>query len=233
LQEKIEKTIAGVATDINKKPISETFVILEDEKGNLLDTFTTKNNGTYSFQVDTDKKYKLFGNKVNYIEGECSANTFGENTIVIANLVLLEEEVVTELVEGADLGKVLKLNNIYFDYNKSDIRPDAAIELDKIIKTMNENPNIVVELSSYADSRADKEFNQILSDARAKSTIKYIQEKISRPERITGKGYGETNPVNDCVEEGNVISDCTEAEFQKNRRTEFIVIKTKFVVTQE
>jgi outer membrane protein OmpA-like peptidoglycan-associated protein len=90
---------------------------------------------------------------------------------------------------------------------------------------MNEYPNMIVELGSYTDCRATNEYNQILSDKRARASVEYIKKRITKPERIYGKGYGETKLINGCACEGNVVSDCTEKEHQINRRTEFIIVK--------
>lgn len=128
---------------------------------------------------------------------------------------------------GNDLTKLLSINPIYFDLDKSNIRKDAAIELDKIVKVMNENPNMVIELGSHTDCRASKAYNANLSAQRAKSSAAYIRKRITNPKRIYGKGYGESKLVNDCGCEGNVVSDCTEEQHQMNRRTEFIIIKMK------
>ena len=117
------------------------------------------------------------------------------------------------------------MNPIYFDLDKSNIRPDAAIELDKIVVIMNENPGIKIELGSHTDCRASYSYNMKLSDRRAKSSAKYIRERITNPERIYGKGYGESKLVNDCGCEGDVVSDCSEEEHQLNRRTEFVIVK--------
>ena len=90
---------------------------------------------------------------------------------------------------------------------------------------MNEHPEIVVELRSYADCRATQGYNQVLSDKRAKVSAWYIKTRIDKAERIYGKGYGETNLVSGCACEGDVVSTCSEEEFQKDRRTEFIIVK--------
>lgn len=95
---------------------------------------------------------------------------------------------------GGDLSKIIDINPIYFDLNKFNIRPDAARELDKIVKVMNENPKMVIELGSHTDSRGSESSNRLLSDKRAKSSAKYIAERITNPERIYGKGYGESIP---------------------------------------
>lgn len=126
---------------------------------------------------------------------------------------------------GTDIGVIFELNPIYFDLDKSDIRPDAAKELDKIVEIMNENPEIRIELGSHTDCRASRSYNKRLSQRRAVSSADYIKERISDPSRIYGKGYGESQLVNDCECEGRVVSDCSEEEHQANRRTEFKIVK--------
>lgn len=126
---------------------------------------------------------------------------------------------------GVDLADAINLKPIYFDLGKWNIRKDASLELDKIVALMNKYPNMVVELGSHTDCRSSKQFNQELSDKRAKASAQYIKERISDPDRIYGKGYGETKLKVDCPCEGEVKSDCSEAEHAKNRRTEFVVIQ--------
>ncbi len=121
------------------------------------------------------------------------------------------------------VGKAIKIENIYFDYDKSYIRPDAAIELDKIVKLLNDNPTIIIELSSHTDCRGTKRYNEALSDRRAKSSAAYIVSQGIDPGRITGKGYGEYQMLVNCPCEGAQKSNCTEEEHQLNRRTEFKV----------
>jgi outer membrane protein OmpA-like peptidoglycan-associated protein len=126
---------------------------------------------------------------------------------------------------GIDLAKTLDLKPIYFDLDKSAIRADAKIELDKIVKIMNDNPTIEIELGSHTDCRASFKYNMALSDRRAKSSAEYIKARITNPKRIYGKGYGESKLVNDCGCEGEQKSSCSEEEHQANRRTEFRIVK--------
>lgn len=126
---------------------------------------------------------------------------------------------------GKDLGKILDINPIYFDYDKSNIRSDAAVELDKIVNIMNEYPNMVIELSSHTDCRGTSIYNLKLSDRRAKASAHYIKTRITNPTRIYGDGYGETKLINDCACEGSNKSGCSEEEHQQNRRTEFKIIR--------
>ncbi len=124
-----------------------------------------------------------------------------------------------------DLSKIIQINPIYFDVNKFNIRTDAAKELDKIVNVLNENPTMIIELGSHTDCRGTATTNLTLSEKRAKASADYVKKRISNPERIYGKGYGETQLLNGCNCEGTVKSDCTEEEHQKNRRTEFKIIK--------
>jgi outer membrane protein OmpA-like peptidoglycan-associated protein len=229
----IGKQIKGFAKDIEGNHLSSTFITLLNDAGSKIDTMTTKTNGAFAFFVDSDKKFKLSGTKDKYAEGDTIANTFGKEFIVRADVILLtrEEHIAKKVEVGADLAKIVKLNQsvlnqpIYFNLDKYNLRPDAVAELNKIVLVMNEYPNMVVELKAYTDCRDTYEYNQILSDKRAKVSAWYIKARITKPERIYGKGYGETNLVNGCACEGNVVSTCTEEEHQMNRRTEFIIVK--------
>ncbi|MBL7884782.1 MAG: OmpA family protein [Bacteroidia bacterium] len=222
-----DKKINGIAKDKNEKIISNVLVTLYSNNDKAIETITTKEDGTYSFWVSTDKNFKLIGKKENYSDGEATVNTFGNEFIVKADVTLLtKDEAISKAISpGADLGKILKLNSIYFDLDKYNIRTDAQAELDKIVDAMNKNEKMIVKLSSYTDCRESKAYNQILSDKRASASVAYIQKRITNPERIYGKGYSESNLVNNCSCAGEVVSNCSEEEHQKNRRTEFIVVQ--------
>ncbi|MEL7001335.1 MAG: OmpA family protein [Bacteroidota bacterium] len=122
---------------------------------------------------------------------------------------------------GTDIGKLIEINPIYFDLNKSNIRPDAAAELNKIVKVMNENPTLEIELGSHTDSRGSDAYNLSLSDRRAKSSAAYIVSQGIDKSRITGKGYGESLIINQCT---NGVR-CSKEDHQLNRRTEFKITK--------
>ncbi len=223
----IGKKIEGFAKDNKGSVIPQTAIVLFDNRGQAIDSLTTKGDGAYTFLADSDKYYKLTGKKENYNDGETAVTTFGKEYIIKADVTLLqkEEPIAEKIKVGADLGKILALNAIYFDYKKFNIRPDAAIELDQIVKVMNEYPEMVVQLSAHTDCRASKAFNQKLSEKRAATTAGYVKKRITKPSRIYGKGYGETQLVSGCACEGKVVSNCSDEEFQKDRRSEFIIIK--------
>lgn len=228
----IEKMISGIAKDSQGKPIPGTFITLLGEDDEIISTMTADDKGAYSFPVETDHNYEIIGNKDMYLEGNTVTNSFGTETNIIADVTLLQDKVVEddeineeEIVVNNDLANVVKLNPIYFDYDKSNIRPDAAKELDKIVKVMNKYPNMEVELTSHTDCRGTYAYNDNLSHRRATSSIEYIKSKITNPDRISGKGLGETKLINGCACEDKVVSNCSPQEHQKNRRTEFIIKK--------
>lgn len=128
---------------------------------------------------------------------------------------------------GGDLAKMIDMKPIYFDLGKSKIRPDAAIELDKVVKIMKEYPGMTVELGAHTDCRSAAAANMKLSTARAKASATYIASKGIPRERITGKGFGESKLLNGCACEGKLVSNCTEEDHARNRRTEFIITKLK------
>ena len=128
---------------------------------------------------------------------------------------------------GTDLSSLIEIKPIYFDLDKYNIRKDAAEELDKIVKIMNDNPKMVIELGSHTDCRGSKAYNMTLSANRAKASAAYIKKRITNPKRVYGKGYGESKLKNGCACEGKVVSTCSDEEHQLNRRTEFIIVKMK------
>jgi len=138
------------------------------------------------------------------------------------NLELKLEPEATKI--GTDLALLLNLSPIYFDYDKSFIRPDAEIELAKVINYMNDFPNVKIDVRSHTDSRGKDAYNWALSNRRNKSTREYIITKgdVSK-ERLSGQGYGETRLTNRCNNTNKL--KCTAAEHQANRRSEFIVIE--------
>lgn len=122
---------------------------------------------------------------------------------------------------GRDLRTIIDIEPIYFDVNKDNIRPDAARELDKVVRVMQQYPKMEIELGSHTDARGSDASNASLSDRRAKSSAAYIVSKGIDGGRIKGKGYGESHLLNRCA---NGVK-CTDVEHQLNRRTEFIITR--------
>ena len=120
---------------------------------------------------------------------------------------------------GDDLAKILNIPIIYFDFDKSNIRPDAAAELEKVVAVMNKYPTLKIDVRSHTDSRGGDAYNMRLSQRRNESTRAYIVSRGIDASRLIGAGYGETRHVNKC---SNGVK-CSEEEHQLNRRSEFIV----------
>jgi len=122
--------------------------------------------------------------------------------------------------------KEIEIPNIYYDYDKATLRPESKVVLDSLVLFFTQNKAIDIEIGSHTDSRGSDEYNLKLSQARAQSVVDYLIEKGISKDRLIARGFGETRPVNGCV---NNIK-CTEEEHQKNRRTTFRVTGTKFLL---
>lgn len=224
------KIIKGIAMNEEQHPLSGTTVILFDETGKEIDKVVVGLNGAYNFIVETDMNYVLKGNLETYLEGVNEVNTFGSAAEITSDLYLYQEDVEIvvledDLIVSKDLGALIKLKPIFFNFDKADITLKASKELDKMIKVMNQFPSMEVQFTSHTDCRGTKTYNSTLSQERAKSSAEYIKQRITNPNRISGKGSGENRMVNNCECEGEVLSNCSEFEHHMNRRSEFIIMK--------
>jgi outer membrane protein OmpA-like peptidoglycan-associated protein len=138
-------------------------------------------------------------------------------------LQLLLEKDVQQIQPCDDLAQILDIPIIYFDFDKFNIRYDAEIELQKVLAVLNKYPTMKIDIRSHTDCRATMTYNERLSENRAQSTRQYLIDKGIATDRLTAKGYGESQLVNDCGCEPTNESSCSEAEHQLNRRSEFII----------
>ncbi len=212
--------IIGKVLDRNTNlPIANASVTLYDNKGKELGRTTSNDTGDFVFEkVLSNATYTTQASKETYSTNETRPS-----------LALYEREVATtipldqdqyKLEQGLDLAKALSLRHIYFDLDKSNIRKDAKVELEKIVEVLTQNPTIKIEIGSHTDSRQSKAYNQALSQRRAKSTMDYLVKRGINKNRLTAKGYGETQLVNHCSDEVK----CSEAEHQLNRRSTFVIV---------
>ncbi|PHR69786.1 MAG: flagellar motor protein MotB [Lutibacter sp.] len=205
---------------VNNEPIAGAKVVLTRKNGEEIAYFITEEDGSYEHLIDRDEDFVLKGSKEKYQDIEKGFNSFGLEK---------EKELVVDLNIGLepieDVVLLADLETIYFDLDKDFIRPDAAIELDKVVNLMvNTYSEMVIRLESHTDSRAGDDYNIALSNRRAKSTYDYLVSNGVDASRITKyEGFGETQLRNKCS--NNV--KCLEEEHQLNRRTEFIIIKMK------
>ncbi len=186
-------------------------VSILDDKKNVIATESSNEKGEVSYRVECEKAYSVQASKDGY-----ESNTFavakskGGQTKVDAALQPIDVIVTeTEII----------LNPIYFEYNKSNITQEGAFELDKLVQVMKNNDKLVILAKSHTDNRGSDVYNLNLSDRRAKATVQYVISKGIAASRISGKGFGETEPKVDCKE------TCTEEQFAQNRRSEFLIVK--------
>jgi outer membrane protein OmpA-like peptidoglycan-associated protein/tetratricopeptide (TPR) repeat protein len=221
-------SILALITDKNTgKPLEDVEITIIDNISGDEKNAKTNSSGEYRRTLPEKKindrgSYNVILKKEGYFTKTLTYNTvFDKPGIYEINSTVLSLE-----KEVKDLAEMVKISPINFDLNKYVIRKDAQIELDKIVEIMNRYPDMVVELGAHTDCRGSKVYNEKLSDKRAIASAAYIKTKISNPERIYGKGYGESRLLNECGCEGSVVSDCPEEQHDMNRRTEFRVISS-------
>ncbi|MCW3124795.1 MAG: OmpA/MotB domain protein [Bacteroidetes bacterium] len=177
------------------------------------------------FDLEANSDYSICA----YME---SANAKGSYTHPCKNITTRDKVSPASLYESLDItyleeNMTVKIENLYYDMGKWAIRPDATIELDKVVALMNEFPGMEIELSSHTDCRGTIKSNDDLSAKRAKSCVDYLAQHGIDKNRMLAVGYGERKLVNGCACEGNVKSKCTDEQHQVNRRTEFKILKLK------
>ncbi len=200
--------------------ISSVNVDLVDLNNEKIESTVSSVNGDFNFSLPLKEgNYKLITKKEAFVNDTTSITvkpTDKElNLIIKLNSVPIEKAIV-----GNDLFKLLQLDNLYFDYNKWNIRKDQEEKLNEIVEYLNLYPDLNIQVKSYSDSRGGEKFNQKLSEKRADATKSYLILNGIKAERIKSNGFGESNLLNDCI---NGV-DCTEKMHEINRRSEFIVI---------
>ena len=207
-----EVTIAiQVINEYTKAAIPGARVDLYDAMGNKLSTKTSDANGEVSYKAECDTEHE-----VQAVVADFESNA---TKIAAANDEKVSGTISLKPIEEIIVEDKIILNPILFDLDKSNIKPQAAFELDKVVAIMNKYPEMIISVGSHTDSRATDSYNLSLSERRAQSTVQYIISKGINSSRISGKGYGETQPRVAC---GN---NCSEEEHQLNRRSEFTIVK--------
>ncbi len=185
---------------------------IRDAKIGFGDALLTIAGLIFKRDLEKEKSYIVKTNMEGYMNDSKTISTVGKPFGVIRETLYVEKVVV---------GQKFVMDNIYYDFDKWDILPESKIELDKLVKVMNDNPSWKVELGSHTDCRGSDPYNKILSQKRSDSAIGYIIGKGIAEGRIIAKGYGETELVNEC-DDG---VKCSEADHRKNRRTEFKILE--------
>ena len=173
-------------------------------------TYRTDDKGTFSFFISKPEKVQIVVAKEGYIDEF--------KTLEVEKMG--QELDVPLAVEPIYEGKTVELENLYYDTNSAEIRPDAALILDQLLEVMNKNQRLVVELGSHTDSRSSANYNMRLSQQRTQKAVDYLVSKGVDRKRLVAKGYGETQLLNHCADG----VECSEEEHQRNRRTEFKIL---------
>lgn len=220
-----EQLLAGVVTDKETGAIiANAKVTLMDANFNVLRDQITDSQGKFDFgKVDCATKYYLRGERPQYTTVEVPTITGKETGKTFVPIEL--EKGVCQVAVGDDLRKCFDIKIIYFDLDKSNIRPDAAIDLAKILDVLQQHPTMEIAIRSHTDCRQTAKYNMALSDRRAKSTMEWLIKNGIDKKRLTAQGFGESQLLNNCACEPTNESTCSEAEHQLNRRSEFIITK--------
>ncbi len=199
--------------------LEQTRVVLYDDENKQAGGDFSNTSGRVRFTLEPNADFTIIASKTGYFSKSIAYSTIGKTpdpeTLVqdVTNITLDTTIVLDQLV----LDRSIVLENIYYDLDKAEIRPDAAVELDKLVQVLKDNPSIRIELSSHTDDRSSDAYNLDLSQRRAQAAVDYIVSKGIDADRLVAKGYGESQLI--------IENAQTEEEHQTNRRTEFKVIE--------
>jgi len=210
----IELAVHGTVRDASTKlPIPFATVTLYEMKGGQLiplDTFNTDQSAQYRFSLQPGKDYKLIGNAPEYLANEVTVSTRD------ATRSMDLEADIDIYLDRIEIARPIVLQNIYFDFDKYDIRPDAAIELDRLVVLLERNPMLRIIIGAHTDTNGSEAYNIRLSNNRAKAVVDYLKQKGIDPKRLTWIGYGESQPL--------IYPELSDADEQANRRAEFRIL---------
>ena len=197
-----------------------TLVSLFDKNNELINKTTIGEDASYLFEVENNKTYKLVGTRKLYVPAEIEFSTSSKGDIDknIQMLMEMYTDVEKEIVVENDKVQI-KINPIYFNYDKWNIRKDAAIELNNVVNIMKKYPDMTIEIGAHTDARGTNKYNLKLSKKRAKSVMNYLMSQGISENRLKSEGFGESQPLNHCTHP----KMCTRAQYSINRRCEFVI----------
>ena len=215
--------VAGIVQDKNSKEILPgSLVTLFDETGNVIQDSIVGEKADYLFKIEPNKKYRIRGTRKAYIPQDVEFSTDSKGKISHNIYLILESYAdAEERVKENEKGDVqIELDKIYFDFDRSNIREDAAVTLNVLVDLMNKYKDMEVEVSAHTDARGPDQYNLDLSKRRAASTLEYLVSQGIERTRLKSIGYGEMQPLNKCDKEGI----CEDEEYDINRRCEFTIL---------
>ena len=216
--------VEGLIQDLNSKELlTGSLVTLFDESDTVIQDTLVGDDAHYLFKIEPNKKYKVRGTRKAYIPQDVEFSTDSKGKVQHNIYLNLEsfadaEERVKE--KEVDVVRVV-LDKIYFDFDEAIIREDAANTLNVLVDLMKKYPSMEVEVSAHTDARGPDQYNLDLSKLRAASTLEYLVSQGIERNRLKSIGYGEMQPLNQCVKEGI----CDDREYDINRRCEFTILK--------
>jgi outer membrane protein OmpA-like peptidoglycan-associated protein len=202
--------LKGVVSDAKtNQPLEASIDLIDNDKNIVLATFkSNSSSGKYLVTLPSGKNYGIAVKRDGYL--------FHSENFNIPENADFAEYTKDVMLKRIEIGSVIILKNIFFDFDKASIRPESVNELERLIKLLNDNPALKIELSSHTDSRGSDDYNMKLSDNRSKSVVEFLISKGIAASRLVPKGYGETKPID---------SNENEEGRQNNRRTEFVILE--------
>lgn len=195
--------------------IEDAMIVFAKLGGSSADSTTLAGVDEFNKTLDMNSEYSVYAVKDKYYSSERMISTAG-----ITQSMGQTRIKDTLFMKELKVGQVYKIDNIYYDYNKANVREDAKPSLNRLIQLLQQYPEMNIQVNSHTDCRGADAYNLNLSKARAASVIKYLQERGINKKHLQSKGFGETNPVESCP----VCDDCSEEQHQRNRRTEFQIL---------
>lgn len=192
------------------KPLVTANVAILDAKGYIIETRQTNTDGWVTYSIDCNTPYSLLVSADGYtsVTKPLDKHAGGRQ----------EAKVSLDPIESIIKGDMVQLSDIYFEFDKSNITQEGAAELNKLVAVMKARPGIVIMAKAHTDNRGSEEYNLSLSDRRARAVVQYVISQGIDENRISGQGYGESQPRVACTE-------CTDEQHAQNRRNEFIIVK--------
>lgn len=203
----LDITVVNAYTD---EPLFGARVSLSDGSSERLSTIQTSEAGTGQITAACNTALSLSAQYIGFEPETMDIAPSGNGS--------MSKTLKLKPVEAIIVDDKIELETILFDYNKSDIKPQAAFQLDRLVEIMNKYPKLVVRVESHSDTQGEADYNRSLSQRRAEATVQYVVDQGIDASRISGEGFGEDQPLVDCGD------NCTEADHEKNRRSEFIIV---------
>ena len=212
----LAQNVRGKAVDFETRiPLANVTVQLIDTDGTQVGEMLTNENGEFSFPISSFEFYTVVSAKEGFFKGSTIFNTDNKTKEYEADVTLKAEAAPIVVTEEKTF---IKIDNILFDYDSSNIKNISTITLNTVVETMKDRPELKVALNAHTDFRGNDAYNMKLSNRRAASAMEYLVSRGISKDRLQWKGFGETQPLIDC-------NPCSDAQHETNRRIEFIILE--------